>query len=184
MQLIHTILLLLLAILALLVTLLFGDSPPGATGIPHDQFDAMTRGGDGLARLGGMGWAMSLIQVLTILLIHALIALGINERHRSRTFWLLLGSSAAVSLAVWLGMYFSYVSFLETGTTTWLFGFPLATFLSVFGVFLGGSYLCVIYIWGFRRFIYTVEDEAAYEALRAEAEQPRKPDAPHGGSDG
>ena len=81
-------------------------------------------------------------------------------------------------------MYFSYVSFLETGTTTWLFGFPLSTSLGMFGVFLGGSYLCVIYILGFRRFVYTIEDVAAYVALRAEAEQPRKPDASHGGSDG
>ncbi|TNF82102.1 MAG: hypothetical protein EP301_12010 [Gammaproteobacteria bacterium] len=183
MRLIHLILLLLLAIFALLVSLLLSGNPEGATGMPHGQFTAMTVGGDGLARLGGMGWAICAIQVLTILLIHCLVALGINERHRSSAFWMLLGSSAVISLVIWMGMYLSYIRFLETGGAMMVLGYPLPTALAMFGVFLGGSYLCVIYIWGFRRFIYPEEDEAAYEALRAHAAQPRKPDAPHGGSD-
>ncbi len=183
MRLIHLILLLLLAILGLLLTLLLGENPEAATGLAHPRFDAMTIGGDGLARLGGMGWAMSSIQVLTILLIHALIAFGVNERHRTGIFWLLMGSSAVLSLAIWLGMYRSYLHFLETGHVDVLFGFPLPTTLAMFGVFIGGSYLCVIYIWGFRRFIFPLEDEAAYEALRASAGAPRRPDTPHGGSD-
>ncbi len=184
MRLIHVILLLLAAILGLLLSLLLADSPAGATGQPHEQIAAMTVGGDGLARLGGLGWLMSSIQVLTILLIHALIALGISERHRSTTFWLLLGSSAVLSLLIWMGLYLSYIDFLETGRATMLLGFPLPTALALFGVFLGGSYLCVIYIWGFRRFVFPLEDEAAYEALRAAADEPRKPDAAHGGSEG
>ena len=183
MRLIHVILLLLLAILGLLVTLLLGDSPAGATGQTHEQIPAMTIGGDGLARLGSLGWAISSIQVLTILLIHGLIALGISERHRSSTFWALLGSSAALSLAIWMGLYLSYIHFLETGDANLVFGYPLPTALAMFGVFIGGSYLCLIYIWGFRRFVFPEEDEAAYEALRAAAARPRKPDAAHGGSD-
>ena len=176
MRLIHVILALLLAILGLLGVLLGSDSPAGATGVPHDRIAAMTAGGDGLARLGGMGWVMSSLQVLTILLIHGLIALGVAERHRSLTFWLLLGSSAALSLAIWLGLYFSYVQFLENGAVAYVLGYPLPTALALFGVFLGGSYLCVIYIWGFRRFIFPEADEAAYEALRAAAAEPRKPE--------
>jgi hypothetical protein len=183
MQLIHFILVLLLAILGLLVMLLLGESPAGATGQPHAEYAAMTTGGDGLARLGGMGWAMSGIQVLTILLIHALIAFGIHERHRGLVCWALLGSSAMLSLAIWIGLYLSYTRFLMTGHTTLVLGFPLPTALAMFGVFIGGSYLCVIYIWGFRRFVFPEEDEAAYEALRAEAAQPRKPNASQGGSD-
>lgn len=183
MRLIHFILVLLVAILGLLVLLLMGESPVGATGHPHPQIASMTIGGDGLARLGGMGWAMSSIQVLTILLIHALVALGVNERHRSLTFWALLGSSTALSLAIWIGLYQSYIHFLETGDAKVVLGFPLPTTLAMFGVFIGGSYLCLIYVWGFRRFVFPVEDEAAYEALRAAAAQPRRPDAAHGGSD-
>jgi hypothetical protein len=182
-RLIHGILLLLLGILGLLVILLLTGDPPAATGAPHAGFPGMSSGGDGLARLGGLGWVMCLIQVLTLLLIHGLIALSITERHRSPLFWLLLGLCAFVSLAVWLGMYVSYIQFLETGDTGFVFGYPLSSALALFGVFLGGSLLCVLYIWGFRRFIYPEADEAAYEALRASAERPRKPDAPHGGSE-
>lgn len=183
MRLIHVILALLLAIFGLLVVLLLAGDPAGATGQPHEQFSAMTVGGDGLARLGGMGWAMFAIQVLTILLIHSLIAFGINQRHRDSIFWVLLGSSMVISLVVWIVMYFSYIEFLQTGASTLVVGYPLPTALAIFGVFIGGSYLCVIYIWGFRRFVYTQADEASYEALRASAEQPRKPNASHGGSD-
>lgn len=183
MRLMHVILVLLLGILGLLLVLLLGDSPAGATGLPHDRIDAMTMGGDGLKRLGGLGWLMSSIQVLSILLIHALIALGVSERRRNGAFWALLGSSALLSLAIWLGLYLSYVQFLESGSVSRVLGFPLPTTLAMFGVFIGGSYLCVIYIWGFRRFIYPEADEAAYEALRAAAEQPRKPNSAHGGSD-
>ena len=46
----------------------------------------------------------------------------------------------------------------------------------LFGVFLGGSYLCGLYIWGFRRFVYTAEDEQVYESLRASAAEPRRPE--------
>jgi hypothetical protein len=143
----------------------------------------MSSGGDGLARLDGKGWLMCLIQVLTILLIHALVALGVSERRRSRTFWLLLGACTSLSLAIWLGLYLSYIHYLETGSTSVVFGYPLPTALTLLGVFSGGSCLCVLYIWGFRRFIYPEADEAAYEALRAAAGRPRKPDSAHGGSD-
>lgn len=183
MRLIHGILLLLAGILCLLIGLMLTGSPADATGAPHPVFPGMSSGGDGLARLGGQGWIMSAIQVLTLLLIHGLVALSVSERHRSRTFWLLLGVCAAISLGIWFALYAGYIGYLESGSTRMLFGFPLTTALTLFGVFAGGSCLCVLYIWGFRRFVYPEADEAAYEALRAAAGQPRKPDAAHGGSD-
>ena len=179
----HGILLLLVGIFCLLALLMVSGGPADATGGPHPLFPGMSSGGDGLARLDGKGWIMSSIQVLTLLLIHALIALSISERHRTPTFWLLLGACTAISLGIWFALYGAYIQYLETGSTTLVFGYPLSTALSLLGVFAGGSLLCVFYIWGFRRFVYPEADEAAYEALRAPAEQPRKPDAPHGGSD-
>lgn len=182
MRLIHVILLLLVAIGVLLVGLLFAGGPDNATGQAHATIAGMSSGGDGLARLGGMGWMMFLLQILALLLIYALIALGVAERNRTRTFWVLLGLGAALSIAIWCGLYLSYVRLLETGEMQLLFGYPLPTAFMLFGVFLGGSYLCVFYIWGFKRFIYTEADEAAYESLRARAAAPRKPDSAAGGS--
>lgn len=182
MRLIHAILLLLLAILGLLIVLLVSADPADATGQAHARIADMNVGGDGLARLGGRGWLMCLLQTLTLLLIYALIALGVSERRRTARFWILLAVGAGLSLAVWWGMFFSYMAFLETGSAPLLLGYPLPTAFMLFGVFLGGSYLCVLYILGFRQFIYPEEEEAAYEALRARAAEPRKPDATAGGS--
>jgi len=183
MRLIHVILGLLLAILGLLIFLLLGGGVEGATGVAHPTFDGMNSGGDGLARLGGMGPLIFLLQCLILVLIYALVVLGIAVRHRTRSFWILLTLGCAISLLVWWGMYSSYMAYLETGTTTRLFGYPLPTTLMLFGVFAGGSLLCGLYIWGFRRFIYTEADEAAYEALRREAETPRRPESAGPGGD-
>ena len=183
MRLILVIFALLIGILVLLLSLLASGGVEGATGMAHAVIPGMSVGGDGLARLGGAGWRIALIQVLALLLIHALIALGVPARHRTRMFWVLLGIGCVISLSVWLAMYSSYRAYLGTGETKLLLGFPLPTSIMLFGVFLGGSYLCGLYIWGFRRFVLTEEDEAAYEALRAAATTPRKPDARAGGSD-
>ncbi len=183
MRLIHGLLLLLAGILCLLILLLLNGGPADATGGSHPIFSGMSSGGDGLARLGGQGWVMNGIQVLTLLLIHGLVALSISERYRTRLFWLLLGVCAAVSLVVWFTLYAGYIRFLETGRMAEFMGYPLPTALALFGVFAGGSCLCVLYIWGFRRFVYPEAEEAAYEALRAAAGSPRRPDSAHGGSD-
>jgi hypothetical protein len=175
-RLIHVIGGLLAAIFCLIVLLLTSDSPEGATGMPHPEFPGMNIGGEGLARLAGMGWVMASIQVLTLLLIYSLIALGVPERLRTVGFWWLNGVGCALSLVIWAAMYLSYLSWLETGSVAVWLGFPLPTTLMLFGVFLAGSYLCGLYVWGFRRFILTEEDEAAYEALRAEAPVPRQPE--------
>lgn len=183
MRLIHVILLLLVGIFCGLILLMVSGSPADATGVSHPLYPGMSSGGDGLARLGGMGWVMCGIQVLTLLLIHALVALSISERHRTRTFWLLLGASTVLSLVIWIALYVEYIRYLEAGSGAEFLGYPLSTALTLFGVFAGGSCLCVLYIWGFRRFVYPEADEAEYEALRAAAERPRRPDSPHGGSE-
>ncbi len=177
MRLIHVILALLVAIFAVLVALLFEGGPETATGTAHPVIAGMNVGGDGLARLGGMGWLMATLQTLIVLLIHALLALGIAPRHRTVSFWAFLAVGAALSLAVWWGLYLSYVAFLANGEGPLLFGYPLSTALMLFGVFLAGSYFCALYSWGFRRFVFPAADEAAYEALRAEAATPRKPES-------
>ena len=86
------------------------------------------------------------------------------------------------SLGIWWGLYTSYVGYLNSGTSQFVFGFPLPTALMLFGVFSSGIYLCGLYIWGFRRFIYTQDDEDAYELLRAAAAAGRRSDPQAHGS--
>jgi hypothetical protein len=110
------------------------------------------------------------------LLVYSLIALGVAKRHRTPLFWVLLGIGCAISLAIWGLMYTSYMSYLATGSTDTVLGFPRPTAFMLFGVFLGGCYLCGLYIWGFRRFVFTAADEVEYEALRAQIGAPRVPE--------
>lgn len=167
---------LLLILGVLLVWLLSMPEPGAVSGAAHPEQAGMSVGGDRGERLGSAGPMLFWLQSCILLLIHALIALGVAPGNRTRTFWGLLGVIAAVSLAIWWGMYESYTSYLHTGVVSEVFGFPLPTSLALFGVPCGGALLCVFYVWGFRRFIYTEADEAAYEKLRAETGQPRIPE--------
>ena len=81
-----------------------------------------------------------------------------------------------MSIGVWWGMYESYVEYLRSGETALVFGYPLPTALALFGVPLGGALLCLLYVLGFRRFVYTAEDEAAYEAFRTHTGPARIPE--------
>ncbi len=179
MRLIHLIFLTLLAIFCIVAYLMLAQTPGAATGIAHSTIEGMRIGGDGLDRLGGQGPLIFVFQCLTLLLTFELIALGVAQPRRTRGFWVALGVAFLVSLAIWVGMYTTYMTFLQTGQFTTLFGFATPTTIMLLGVFTGGSVLCVLYIWGFERFIYTPEDEAAYEALRAEAQAPRVDEHAH-----
>ena len=173
MKLIQAIFAVLVIILGMLVWLMLIPEPPGVGGTAHAVFPGMNIGGDGLARLGGQGPLIYALQMLTLLLTYLLVALGISEQRRSVMFWSLLMLACAVSMAIWSAIYLTYFSYLESAEIAIALGFPLPTTLMLFGIFPGGGLLCLLYIIGFRRFIYTEEDEVAYEALRARAEIPR-----------
>lgn len=173
MQLIHAIFGLLLVILGLLIWLMLMPEPALATGGPHALFPAMNAGGDGLARLNGAVQVVGWLGACCFLMMLLLTALGVRAQRRDGLFWLLMSLVALVSQWVWWAMYYSYLDFLRTGDLQLMFGYPAATAWMLFGVWLSGALLCVIYIFGFRRFIFTAEDEAAYEALRSEAAVPR-----------
>jgi hypothetical protein len=72
-------------------------------------------------------------------------------------------------------MYLSYLDFLRSGETAFVLSFPIATSWMLYGVWVSGMVLAGIYVFGFRRYIFSLEDEAEYEALRAQAAVPRKP---------
>ena len=167
---------LLVVVAGLLVWLMVIPEPPAVAGMAHSDQPGMNAGGDGLARLGGAGPLLFWLQAAILLLIHAMVALGVTPARRNTTFWALLAAICLVSLGVWWGMYESYVEYLRSGETALVFGYPLATALALFGVPFGGALLCLLYVLGFRRFVYTSEDEAAYEAFRAHSGPARIPE--------
>jgi 4-amino-4-deoxy-L-arabinose transferase-like glycosyltransferase len=175
MKLIYWVLALLLIIAICLVLIVVGAEPAETTGSVHEQFPAMRIGGDGASRYLPVGMLVLILQSAAIVLFGVLLYLGVNERRRSRLcrVWIVAGSAA--SMLIWWAIAASYTEFLETGTTEMVLGFPVATALTVFGLWLSGFALVLGYVFGFRSFIFTFDDEVRFnelvEQVRREQEQ-------------
>ena len=174
-QLIHVLLLGLLVIAGCLIALILISEPQFTTGLPHPQYQAMNIGGDGLARLGDAVGLIGALGGIMVLMMVLFCALGVRPQRRSWDFWALMMVAVVAAQFVWWSMYLSYLDFLRTGETEFVLSFPVATSWMLYGVWISGMVLAGIYVFGFRRYIFSFEDEAEYEALRAQAAVPRKP---------
>ncbi|GJM13513.1 MAG: hypothetical protein DHS20C12_19160 [Pseudohongiella sp.] len=164
-KLIHVIFATVLLMAGLILAICLADTVPNAAGIAHPVFDGMRSGGDGAARLQYIGGFAFAFQCLLLLLIVCLCALGVDEKRRSIEFWGYIGGTLLFSLFAWWQMYSNHQSFLETGVTGYFMGFPTATAWQVFGTWLGAIPLIILYSLGFRKFIFTDEDQEKYEDL-------------------
>ncbi len=167
-KLIYVIFTTVLLMAGILVAICLADSVPNTAGMAHADFAGMQAGGDGAARLEHIGGLAFAFQCLLLLLIVCLSALGVAEQRRSTELWLYMGGTLLFSLFVWWNMYSGHQAFLETGTTDYFLGFPVATAWQVYGTWLGAIPLILLYSLGFRKFIFTAEDEQKYEQLLAE----------------
>ena len=166
-NLIYVIFATVLLMAGILVAICLADTVPNAAGSAHAQFNGMQAGGDGAARLKHIGGLAFAFQALLLLLIICLAALGVAEERRSTEFWAYMGGTLLFSFFVWWQMYFGHQAFLETGVTSYFMGFPVATAWQVYGTWLGAIPLIILYTLGFRKFIFTEEDEQKYEKLLA-----------------
>lgn len=155
----------------ILIAISLAETVPNAAGIAHPRFPGMQVGGDGAARLQFIGGYAFLFQSLLLVLIVALTILGVSQRYRSVEFMAYMAASLAFMLVVWWQMYNGHQQYLLTGETDYFMGFPVATAWQVYGTWLGAIPLILVYSLGFRKFIYTAEDEAAFQALLAEHKQ-------------
>ena len=168
MKIIHSVLALLLAIAAITGFVLLSDPAPNAAGMAHDSIQGMSVGGDGTARLAPIGLAPYYFQVCVILLVGVMLYMGIAAHRRTGVVKLGLAAITLLALLVWSELYASYLSFLKTGETEIIFGFPVATNWMLWGVWLSMVAFTLFYVIGFRHFILPKEDEEAFEALVAE----------------
>ena len=165
MKLIYWVLALLLIIAICLVLIVVGPESAGTTGSVHEQFPAMRIGGDGASRYLPVQMLTLILQSAAIVLFGVLLYLGVNERHRSLRARAWIASGSAASVLVWWAIAASYSEFLETGTTKMVLGFPVATAFTVFGLWLSGFVLVLGYVFGYRSFIFTSDDEVRYKEL-------------------
>lgn len=154
-----------LALALILVAIILADPVAGSGGVPHPVIPGMMVGGDGAARLEKIGVLAFLFQTLLLLLIVSLAALGVSAKHHSIKLYLLLALTWLFTMFIWWQMYFGHLNFLETGETDYFLGFPLATAWQVYGTWFGAIPLILIYVFGFKTFIHSDEDERRYQQL-------------------
>lgn len=164
-NLIYVIFATVLLMAGILIAICLAETVPNAAGVAHPEFNGMQIGGDGAARLQYIGGLAFAFQALLLLLIVCLAALGVAEERRSPELWAYMGGTLLFSLFVWWQMYSGHQAFLETGVTSYFMGFPVATAWQVYGTWLGAIPLIILYSVGFRKFIFTEEDEIKYEEL-------------------
>ncbi len=153
------------AMALLLVAIILADPVASSGGVPHPVIPGMMIGGDGAARMLEIGVLAFLFQSLLLLLIVALAALGVSAKHHSIKLYLLLALTWLFTMFIWWQMYFGHLDYLETGETGYFLGFPIATAWQVYGTWLGAIPLILIYVFGFKNFIHSDEDERKYQQL-------------------
>lgn len=149
----------------ILLAIILAEPIANSGGMPHPEIPGLMVGGDGAARLAEIGNLAFTFQCLLLLLIVALAALGVNEKKRSPTFYGMLLLTYLFTLVIWWQMYFGHLEYLETGTTGYFLGFPIATAWQMYGTWLGAIPLILIYTLGFRTYIHSDEDEQKYQQL-------------------
>ncbi|MGI9249727.1 MAG: hypothetical protein ACR2PR_00780 [Pseudohongiellaceae bacterium] len=155
--------------LAILVAIFLAEPAVNAVGLPHPEIAGMRIGGDGAARLAAIGPLAFVFHCLILVLVAVFVALGVRERHRDGLFLFSVLGTFLLQLFVCWQMWASHQQFMETGETIYVMGFPLTTAWMVYGVWASALPLAVLYCWGFKRYVYSAEDEQAFAELMAQA---------------
>jgi hypothetical protein len=170
-KLIYVILAICLAMAGILIAIIMSEPVANAGGIAHPQIPAMQVGGDGQARLEHIGGLAFMFQTLLLILIICLSMLGVSERYRSKDFIIYMSGTALFSLFCWWMMWSEHRQFMASGETGYFMGFPIATAWQMYGTWLGAIPLILIYSLGFRKYIYTEQDEKDFNKLLEEQNQ-------------
>ena len=156
---IYVVLALLLVITIFLGISISKEVSQATSNISHSEINGMKTGGDGAARIKGIETASFAIFAALFILMTVLITTGISKRYRTLKFWFGMGIITLIILFVWYRLFHSYMIFLKTGELKYYMGFPEPTAWMIFGLWGGGALYTLLYVIGFRRFIYTEEDE-------------------------
>lgn len=162
---IHAIFAVGLMMAGILLAIGLAEPVANAGGVAHPDFPGMRIGGDGAARLEHIGRLGFAFQCLLLLQIVLLAMLGVSPKRRTPDFLAYMFGSLLFMLFVAWQMYSGHLEYLETGETGYFLGFPTATAWQVYGTWLGAIPLVLVYCLGFRKFIYTHEDEEEFNKL-------------------
>ena len=165
---IYTVLALLVVITIFLGISVSNQVSVATSGSLHPEITGMKIGGEGAMRIKGIEAVSFAMFAALFILMSVLIATGISKRYRTLMFWIGLGCITLIILFVWYRVFHSYMIFLTTGELIYYLGFPEPTAWMIFGLWGGGALFTLLYVIGFRKFVFTDEDE---ETLRKIVEE-------------
>lgn len=167
-HLVIAILILGLVLCGILVLICLAPGVDNAAGIAHPQYESMRAGGDGLARIEPIKALAFAFQVVVLAQFACFIALGVSEQRRDPTFYGLMAACYVITVVVWWQLFARHQAFLASAETSYFLGFPTATAWVVYGIYLAGVTFIGIYVFGFKRYIWSDEDQQKFDQLLAE----------------
>lgn len=162
---IHLVLVLLLVIAGITAFVLMSEPPVDATGKPHESIAGLSVGGDGAEKLATIGKAPFYFQIAVILLAGTLLYMGVAPHKRDATLRLFFAAGTAFALFVWVMLFTGYEHYILTGETRVVFGFPMPTNWMLWGIWGSFAAFDFFYVIFFRRYFFTPDEEAEFDAL-------------------
>jgi len=156
---------LLLGLLALCVLIFSIPEPINGHGMAHHSVDGMRRAGDAWLQSKPVYAAGYLLGVLIYLIISALIYIGVPRGKRDGKFTLAHSAATLVVLAMWSLLMYLFRHYLHSGDPMIDLAFPTPTLVMLLGLWIAPVSFSLVYILGFRRWIYTPEDEETFRRL-------------------
>ena len=160
-------------VLTLLMLMVIGiatlvPESPGVYGSPHPDFPGMLHGGPGPERHDGILWIGWMFGLLQIALFVTLMIIGARRAGRPRGATAPLLLCGVIQAAVWTSIVLTYRGSIQDGAGPFILAFPIpsAILLYVLWPLMGLFTLC--FVIGFKRWVLSDEDLAAFERLAAE----------------
>ncbi|MEM9014173.1 MAG: hypothetical protein AAGB02_03605 [Pseudomonadota bacterium] len=167
------ILVLLLVVVIALISIAMTAQGGMPTGGDHPVISNMSVGGSGYDRTGPILTQVFVWQCSVIIFAILMISLGVPKKRRTIKVYLSLSACALVSIAVWSALFLAYRAYLESGSTMYFLGFPVASAWMVYGIWIGHLPLTVIYVFGFHKRIFTEKDQAEFAAILSDHQKRR-----------
>lgn len=149
----------------ILILISLTPSVGNAAGLAHPDFAGMRIGGEGAARIEPISNLAFLFQVIVLAQFACFIALGVSTHRRTSTFYALLSGCFLLTIFVWWRLLSGHQAYLASGETQYFLGFPTATAWLVYAVWLAGLSFVMLYVIGFKHYVWSDSDEAEFKKL-------------------
>jgi hypothetical protein len=158
----------LLAMLAVIGVAFLIPEEPGGQGITHPEFTTMQRGGPGPERHERILWVGWFFGFLQMLLCVGLMAFGARKAGLLRGAGGPLLGCAALQITIWTCLVLAYRGFMHGGGRALFLALPAPTAVLMYGLWPVAIVFTLCFVIGFKRWVLSDEDLAAFERLVTE----------------